>query len=76
MIYDFLGSNTDMPETWHSVNSLTAANKSGARPFYIMSLELLGKYPDSALGQLYVESNVDGSKLYMNGTGTLFQHVK
>ncbi|XP_040185458.1 BTB/POZ domain-containing protein KCTD19 [Rana temporaria] len=70
------GSNTDMPETWHSVNSLTAASKSGAKPFYIMSLELLGKYPDSALGQLYVESNVDGSKLYMNGTGTLFQHVK
>ncbi|XP_077319459.1 BTB/POZ domain-containing protein KCTD19 [Lithobates pipiens] len=74
------GSNNsrcmDMPETWHSVNSLTAASKSGAKPFYIMSLGLLGKYPDSALGQLYIESSVDGSKLYINGTGTLFQHVK
>ncbi|XP_018408436.1 PREDICTED: BTB/POZ domain-containing protein KCTD19 [Nanorana parkeri] len=69
----------DMPGTWHSSNSLTASkteHSSGAKPFYVMSLDLLGKYPDSALGQLYIESSVGGSKLYISGSGTLFQHVK
>ncbi|XP_075181559.1 BTB/POZ domain-containing protein KCTD19 [Anomaloglossus baeobatrachus] len=46
------------------------------KPFYILALELLAKYPDSALGQLGIESSVDGSKLYIIGSGTLFLHVK
>ncbi|XP_075047968.1 LOW QUALITY PROTEIN: BTB/POZ domain-containing protein KCTD19-like [Mixophyes fleayi] len=48
---------------------------TGQEPFYVMALELLAKYPDSALGQLTIESSIDGSKLYIAGTGTLFLHV-
>ncbi|KAM5137878.1 BTB/POZ domain-containing protein KCTD19 [Mantella aurantiaca] len=69
----------DMPVIWNSNNILTASeaeHPGAAKPFYIMSLELLGKYPDSALGQLYIESSVDGRKLYICGTGSLFQHAK
>ncbi|XP_073515793.1 BTB/POZ domain-containing protein KCTD19 isoform X2 [Phyllobates terribilis] len=46
------------------------------KPFYILALELLAKYPDSALGQLRIESSVDGSRLYIIGSGTLFLHVR
>uniref|UniRef100_A0A8B9PD81 Potassium channel tetramerization domain containing 19 n=1 Tax=Apteryx owenii TaxID=8824 RepID=A0A8B9PD81_APTOW len=45
-------------------------------PLYVMALGLLVRYPDSALGQLYVGSNLDRSKLYISGNGVLFQHVK
>ncbi|KAG8143794.1 hypothetical protein E2320_000960 [Naja naja] len=44
-------------------------------PLYPMVLGLLVKYPDSALGQLHVESTLDGNKLYISGNGVLFQHV-
>ncbi|XP_044151415.1 BTB/POZ domain-containing protein KCTD19-like [Bufo gargarizans] len=50
--------------------------KKATKPFYILALELLAKYPDSTLGQLSIESSVDGNKLYITGTGTLFLHVK
>ncbi|XP_044125248.1 BTB/POZ domain-containing protein KCTD19-like [Bufo gargarizans] len=50
--------------------------KKATKPFYILTLELLAKYPDSTLGQLSIESSVDGNKLYITGTGTLFLHVK
>jgi hypothetical protein len=42
----------------------------------MMALGLLVKYPDSALGQLRIESTLDGSRLYITGNGVLFQHVK
>ncbi|NWJ04193.1 KCD19 protein, partial [Crypturellus undulatus] len=45
-------------------------------PLYVMALGLLVKYPDSALGQLYVGSSLDRNKLYISGNGVLFQHVK
>ncbi|KAM4614100.1 BTB/POZ domain-containing protein KCTD19 [Discoglossus pictus] len=48
----------------------------GLKPLYAMALGLLAKYPDSVLGQLHVESSVDGSKLFIAGNGTLFQHVR
>ncbi|XP_015667657.1 BTB/POZ domain-containing protein KCTD19 [Protobothrops mucrosquamatus] len=44
-------------------------------PLYPMVLGLLVKYPDSALGQLHMESTLDGNKLYISGNGVLFQHV-
>lgn len=46
------------------------------KPLYMMALGLLVKYPDSALGQLRIESTLDGSRLYITGNGVLFQHVK
>ncbi|KAJ7312057.1 hypothetical protein JRQ81_006391 [Phrynocephalus forsythii] len=49
-----------------------------ARPplrLYPLVLGLLVKYPDSALGQLHLQSTLDGSKLYISGNGVLFQHV-
>ncbi|XP_075694488.1 BTB/POZ domain-containing protein KCTD19 isoform X2 [Rhinoderma darwinii] len=71
------GSN---PET-ASFSSINTAGSKGelykaTKPFYILALELLAKYPDSALGHLSIESSVDGSKLYIIGTGTLFLHIK
>ncbi|XP_075432767.1 BTB/POZ domain-containing protein KCTD19 isoform X5 [Ascaphus truei] len=62
-----------------SMDTLTDNNlvsPKGLKPFYTMSLGLLVKYPDSALGQLHLESSVDGNKLYITGNGTLFHHVK
>ncbi|XP_074864897.1 BTB/POZ domain-containing protein KCTD19 isoform X2 [Carettochelys insculpta] len=43
---------------------------------YVMALGILVKYPDSALGQLHIESTLDGNQLYISGNGVLFQHVK
>ncbi|NXA42812.1 KCD19 protein, partial [Eudromia elegans] len=56
-------------------------NKTGAEvpvraPLYVMALGVLVKYPDSALGQLYVGSSFDRNRLYISGNGVLFQHVK
>ncbi|KAF5897068.1 BTB/POZ domain-containing protein KCTD19 isoform X1 [Clarias magur] len=45
-------------------------------PLYVLSLGLLVQYPDSSLGQLCVESNLEGSRLYITGNGVLFQHVE
>ncbi|XP_026793285.3 BTB/POZ domain-containing protein KCTD19 isoform X1 [Pangasianodon hypophthalmus] len=45
-------------------------------PLYVLSLSLLVKYPDSSLGQLCVDSNLEGSRLYITGTGVLFEHVE
>ncbi|XP_045149694.1 BTB/POZ domain-containing protein KCTD19 [Echinops telfairi] len=53
-----------------------AAGPQAAKPLYVMALGLLVKYPDSALGQLRVESTLDGSHLFITGNGVLFQHVK
>ncbi|XP_076988821.1 BTB/POZ domain-containing protein KCTD19 isoform X5 [Tamandua tetradactyla] len=53
-----------------------AAGLESVRPLYMMALGLLVKYPDSALGQLRIESTLDGSRLYITGNGVLFQHVK
>ncbi|XP_008585551.1 PREDICTED: BTB/POZ domain-containing protein KCTD19 [Galeopterus variegatus] len=53
-----------------------AASLESAKPLYIMALGLLVKYPDSVLGQLRIESTLDGSRLYITGNGVLFQHVK
>ncbi|XP_036607277.1 LOW QUALITY PROTEIN: BTB/POZ domain-containing protein KCTD19 [Trichosurus vulpecula] len=53
-----------------------AANLESVKPLYMMALGLLVKYPDSALGQLHIESTLDGSKLYITGNGVLFQHVR
>ncbi|XP_029464644.1 BTB/POZ domain-containing protein KCTD19 [Rhinatrema bivittatum] len=59
----------------HIVNT-NGVTQAAARPWYTMALSLLVKYPDSALGQLHMESTVDGRKLYITGNGVLFQHVK
>ncbi|KAK2497770.1 hypothetical protein MC885_015642, partial [Smutsia gigantea] len=53
-----------------------AAGLESRKPLYTMALGLLVKYPDSALGQLRIESTLDGSRLYITGNGVLFQHVK
>ncbi|XP_072527469.1 BTB/POZ domain-containing protein KCTD19-like [Salminus brasiliensis] len=45
-------------------------------PLYVLSLSLVVKYPDSSLGQLRVESNLEGSRLYITGNGVLFQHAE
>ncbi|XP_064194060.1 BTB/POZ domain-containing protein KCTD19-like [Anguilla rostrata] len=50
--------------------------QSSSLPLYVMTFNLLVKYPDSSLGQLYVDSNVDGSKVYITGSGVIFQHVE
>ncbi|XP_034281541.1 BTB/POZ domain-containing protein KCTD19 isoform X5 [Pantherophis guttatus] len=52
-----------------------AQDPSVLLPLYPMVLGLLVKYPDSALGQLHMESTLDGNKLYISGNGVLFQHV-
>uniref|UniRef100_UPI00398F65A5 BTB/POZ domain-containing protein KCTD19-like n=1 Tax=Pristiophorus japonicus TaxID=55135 RepID=UPI00398F65A5 len=46
------------------------------KPLYVLVLELLVKYPDSALGQLCIESSLDGMKLFIFGNGVLFKHVR
>uniref|UniRef100_A0A7N5JFB1 Potassium channel tetramerization domain containing 19 n=1 Tax=Ailuropoda melanoleuca TaxID=9646 RepID=A0A7N5JFB1_AILME len=53
-----------------------AAGLESVKPLYMMALGLLVKYPDSALGQLRIESTLDGSRLYITGNGVLFQHVR
>ncbi|XP_066206278.1 BTB/POZ domain-containing protein KCTD19 [Saccopteryx leptura] len=53
-----------------------AAGLESMKPLYMMALGVLVKYPDSALGQLRIESTLDGSRLYITGNGVLFQHVK
>ncbi|XP_006878959.1 PREDICTED: BTB/POZ domain-containing protein KCTD19 [Elephantulus edwardii] len=53
-----------------------AAGLDSVKPLYMLALGLLVKYPDSALGQLRIESTLDGSRLYITGNGVLFQHVK
>ncbi|KAF6077877.1 potassium channel tetramerization domain containing 19 [Phyllostomus discolor] len=53
-----------------------AASLEAVKPLYVMALGVLVKYPDSALGQLRIESTLDGSRLYITGNGVLFQHVK
>ncbi|XP_046696132.1 BTB/POZ domain-containing protein KCTD19-like isoform X2 [Silurus meridionalis] len=45
-------------------------------PLYVLSLSLLVRYPDSSLGQLCVDSSLEGSRLYITGSGVLFQHVE
>ncbi|KAL2088413.1 hypothetical protein ACEWY4_015312 [Coilia grayii] len=50
--------------------------ESVAQPLYIMTFDLLVKYPDSSLGQLHIDSNLEGSRLYITGSGVVFQHVQ
>ncbi|KFQ63762.1 BTB/POZ domain-containing protein KCTD19, partial [Pelecanus crispus] len=45
-------------------------------PLYAMALGLLANYPDSALGQLHVDSDLGRSHLYLSGDGVLFQHAR
>ncbi|NWH50410.1 KCD19 protein, partial [Fregata magnificens] len=45
-------------------------------PLYTMALGLLANYPDSALGQLRVGSNLGRSRLHLSGDGILFQHAR
>nr|XP_014351353.1 PREDICTED: BTB/POZ domain-containing protein KCTD19 isoform X3 [Latimeria chalumnae] len=56
--------------------NLSSTPHISLKPLYILILELLVKYPDSALGQLHIESNLDGSKLYIAGNGVLFKHAR
>ncbi|XP_072729223.1 BTB/POZ domain-containing protein KCTD19 [Ciconia boyciana] len=54
-----------------------AAGDSPPRsPLYAMALGLLANYPDSALGQLRVGSNLGRSRLHVSGNGILFQHAR
>ncbi|XP_042653259.1 BTB/POZ domain-containing protein KCTD19 [Tyto alba] len=45
-------------------------------PLYAMALGLLASYPDSALGQLCVGSDLRRSRLHLSGNGILFQHAR
>ncbi|KFO13039.1 BTB/POZ domain-containing protein KCTD19, partial [Balearica regulorum gibbericeps] len=49
---------------------------SGGSPLYAMALGLLANYPDSALGQLHVGSDLGRSRLHLSGDGILFQHAR
>ncbi|NXR02916.1 KCD19 protein, partial [Sagittarius serpentarius] len=54
-----------------------AAGKSPPRsPLYALALGLLANYPDSALGQLCVGSDLGRSRLHLSGDGILFQHAR
>ncbi|XP_044111891.1 BTB/POZ domain-containing protein KCTD19 [Neovison vison] len=68
-------SRTSCPPPSPGKGGRTAGQES-VKPLYMMALGLLVKYPDSALGQLRIESTLDGSRLYITGNGVLFQHVK
>ncbi|XP_042133507.1 BTB/POZ domain-containing protein KCTD19 isoform X1 [Peromyscus maniculatus bairdii] len=68
-------SRTSCPPPSPGKGGRTASLES-VKPLYMMALGLLVKYPDSALGQLRIESTLDGSRLYITGNGVLFQHVK
>lgn len=68
-------SRTSCPPRSLGKGDCTAGLES-MKPLYTMALGLLVKYPDSALGQLHIESTLDGSRLYITGNGVLFQHVK
>ena len=46
------------------------------KPLYEMTFDLLVRYQDSALGQLYVDGDLPGNKLYLCGNGVVFQHVE
>ncbi|XP_062923627.1 BTB/POZ domain-containing protein KCTD19-like [Mobula hypostoma] len=60
----------------HSEVGCEAVGAMASKPLYVLVLELLVKYPDSALGQLCIESSLDGMKLYIFGNGVLFKHVR
>uniref|UniRef100_A0A8D2LEB6 Potassium channel tetramerization domain containing 19 n=1 Tax=Varanus komodoensis TaxID=61221 RepID=A0A8D2LEB6_VARKO len=59
-----------------TVQKQLCGQEAARLPLYPMTLGLLVKYPDSALGQLHMESTLDGNKLYISGNGVLFQHVR
>ncbi|XP_060714818.1 BTB/POZ domain-containing protein KCTD19-like [Tachysurus vachellii] len=66
---------------WRDGSSSSDSYSEGQRccavePVYVLSLSLLVQYPDSSLGQLCVDSNLKGNRLYITGTGVLFQHVE
>ncbi|XP_078068135.1 BTB/POZ domain-containing protein KCTD19-like [Mustelus asterias] len=60
----------------HSEGSCNSVCEMTDKPLYVLVLELLVKYPDSALGQLSIDSSLDGMKLYIFGNGVLFKHVR
>lgn len=68
-------SRTSCPPPSPGKGGRTASLES-VKPLYMMALGVLVKYPDSALGQLRIESTLDGSRLYITGNGVLFQHVR
>ncbi|OPJ78072.1 BTB/POZ domain-containing protein KCTD19 [Patagioenas fasciata monilis] len=45
-------------------------------PLFAMALGLLANYPDSALGQLCVGSDLGRSRLHVSSHGVLFQHAR
>ncbi|NXX59877.1 KCD19 protein, partial [Scopus umbretta] len=53
-----------------------AAEALPRSPLYAMALGLLVNYPDSALGQLRVGSDLGRNRLYLSGDGVLFQHAR
>ncbi|XP_063044693.1 BTB/POZ domain-containing protein KCTD19-like isoform X2 [Engraulis encrasicolus] len=63
-----MNSNPDIPQM--------SDVESVAQPLYVMTFDLLVKYPDSSLGQLHIDSNLEGSRLYITGSGVVFQHVQ
>ncbi|CAM4620648.1 unnamed protein product [Lepidochelys olivacea] len=58
------------------VNKMLEVQEAERPPLYVMAFGVLVKYPDSALGQLHIESTLDRNQLYVSGNGVLFQHVK
>ncbi|XP_069757511.1 BTB/POZ domain-containing protein KCTD19-like isoform X2 [Narcine bancroftii] len=67
--------DASIPER-HSEMGCESTYATAHKPLYVLVLELLVKYPDSALGQLCIESSLDGMKLYIFGNGVLFKHVR
>ncbi|NXT25795.1 KCD19 protein, partial [Syrrhaptes paradoxus] len=59
-----------------AVSMAGAGGQQKVSPLYAMALGLLANYPDSALGQLHVGSNLGRSRLHLSGDGILFQHVR
>ncbi|KAL1007726.1 hypothetical protein UPYG_G00090780 [Umbra pygmaea] len=79
---------TDFIDTLHKLPDLTDDNlfqdwlpemnqqHTNPQPLYVMTFDLLVRYQDSALGQLYVNSSMEGRRLHISGNGVVFQHVE
>uniref|UniRef100_A0A8C9G7D5 Potassium channel tetramerization domain containing 19 n=1 Tax=Pavo cristatus TaxID=9049 RepID=A0A8C9G7D5_PAVCR len=84
----YRGTGTGCPERWWcpvpADSGVAARRGAGGRRSragrraarYAMALGLLRHYPDSALGQLLVGSDLGRHRLHVCGSGVLFQHAR
>ncbi|KAJ7994525.1 hypothetical protein DPEC_G00250380 [Dallia pectoralis] len=68
---DLIGDSSLNPDGCQRMKQQTTP-----RPLYVMTFDLLVRYQDSALGQLCVHSNMEGSRLHISGNGVVFRHVE